>query len=95
MGLLLGRWVTENGATGAEVTHVTVLTRTDKRKDRVEVGYEQLASAAESGDEGATGGSTGRAKGWSCGARGRARRRRTRPSRGRRLRGARAGVGAA
>jgi len=47
MGLLLGRWVNEDDAAGAEVTHVIVLTRTDKRKDRVEVGYAQLASAAE------------------------------------------------
>ena len=42
MGLLLGRWVDEDDAAGAEVTHVIVLTRTDKRKDRVEVGYAQL-----------------------------------------------------
>ena len=50
MGLLLGRWVNEDDAAGAEVTHVIVLTRTDKRKDRVEVGYAQLASAAESAE---------------------------------------------
>ena len=50
MGLLLGRWVDEDDAAGAEVTHVIVLTRTDKRKDRVEVGYAQLASAAESAE---------------------------------------------
>ena len=42
MGLLLGRWVTDARGTGAEVTHVMILTRTDKRKDRVEVGYAQV-----------------------------------------------------
>ncbi len=31
----------------AEVRHVVALARTDRRKDRVEVGYEQLAAAEE------------------------------------------------
>ncbi len=48
MGLLLGQWKEEGGVkTEATVRHVVVMSRTDRRKDRVEVGYEQLAEAAE------------------------------------------------
>lgn len=50
MSVLLGTWMADP-ATGehveAEVVHVIVMARTDRRKDRVEVGYEQLAEAEE------------------------------------------------
>ncbi|CAM9891727.1 unnamed protein product, partial [Scytosiphon promiscuus] len=55
MGLLLGRW--HEGGSGRDggagscptvtVDHAMILTRTDKREDRVEVGYKQLAEAAD------------------------------------------------
>ncbi|CAN0179143.1 unnamed protein product [Pylaiella littoralis] len=59
MGLLLGRWKDggggggggsgSGGSTSSTVTvdHAMILTRTDKREDRVEVGYKQLAEAAD------------------------------------------------
>ena len=38
MGLLLGRWlVGDDGSCTADITHAMVMTRTDKRPDRVEV----------------------------------------------------------
>eukprot|EP00903_Cladosiphon_okamuranus_P020033 g18401.t1 len=57
MGLLLGRWhdATVPGRDGGSagscptvtVDHAMILSRTDKREDRVEVGYKQLAEAAD------------------------------------------------
>ncbi|CAN0502236.1 unnamed protein product, partial [Ectocarpus sp. 12 AP-2014] len=52
MGLLLGRWHDGTGRDGTScpavtVDHAMILTRTDKREDRVEVGYKQLAEAAD------------------------------------------------
>ncbi|CAM9838809.1 unnamed protein product [Phaeothamnion confervicola] len=49
MGLLLGSWEDDSSHTqrrSVRIEHAMVLTRTDRRKDRVEVGYEQLASAS-------------------------------------------------
>lgn len=43
MGLLLGRWA----GNVAIVEGSIALPRSDRRKDRVEVGYEQLAMATE------------------------------------------------
>eukprot|EP00752_Nemacystus_decipiens_P010540 g9386.t1 len=57
MGLLLGRWhdgsvAGRDGESAGScptvtVDHAMILTRTDKREDRVEVGYKQLAEAAD------------------------------------------------
>eukprot|EP00904_Undaria_pinnatifida_P001718 jgi/Undpi1/11547/HiC_scaffold_30.g13844.m1 len=50
MGLLLGRWNVStdpgNSCPTVTVDHAMILTRTDKREDRVEVGYKQLAEAS-------------------------------------------------
>jgi len=45
MGLLLGRW--EDDGRVAVVEGAMALARKDKRKDRVEVGYDQLAAASD------------------------------------------------
>ena len=53
MGLLLGRWLLDRRGVGtvAIVESAMVLARTDRRKDRVEVGYEQLAAASEMAEQ--------------------------------------------
>jgi BRCA1/BRCA2-containing complex subunit 3 len=53
MGLLLGRWLVDARGVGtvAVVESAMVLARTDRRKDRVEVGYEQLAAASEMAEQ--------------------------------------------
>jgi len=49
MGLLLGRW--EQDGAHAIVENAIVLSRSDRKKDRVEVAYEQLAAASEAADK--------------------------------------------
>jgi proteasome lid subunit RPN8/RPN11 len=47
MGLLLGSWTEDphtHTHTEVEVRHVVVMSRTDRRKDRVEIGYEDMAN---------------------------------------------------
>ncbi|KAF9414360.1 BRCA1 BRCA2-containing complex, subunit 3 [Podila epigama] len=46
MGMLMGDWVTEGPTEIAKVDGVSLLTRSEKRKDRVEIGPEQLILAA-------------------------------------------------
>ncbi|KAG0264055.1 BRCA1 BRCA2-containing complex, subunit 3 [Actinomortierella ambigua] len=46
MGMLMGDWVQEGSRQVARVDGVSLLTRTEKRKDRVEIGPEQLSMAA-------------------------------------------------
>ncbi|KAG0228231.1 Enzyme that catalyzes the fourth step in the histidine pathway [Actinomortierella wolfii] len=51
MGMLMGDWVYENSKQVARIDGVSLLTRTEKRKDRVEIGPEQLSMAAIEAEE--------------------------------------------
>ncbi|KAG0096763.1 BRCA1 BRCA2-containing complex, subunit 3 [Podila epicladia] len=66
MGMLMGDWVKEGPTEIARVDGVSLLTRSEKRKDRVEIGPEQLILAAVEAEEitKATGKTT-RVIGWS------------------------------
>ncbi|KAF9900144.1 BRCA1 BRCA2-containing complex, subunit 3 [Linnemannia zychae] len=66
MGMLMGDWITEGTTEIARVDGVSLLTRSEKRKDRVEIGPEQLTMAAIEAEEitKATGKTT-RVIGWS------------------------------
>ncbi|KAF8984950.1 BRCA1 BRCA2-containing complex, subunit 3 [Entomortierella lignicola] len=46
MGMLMGDWIKEGATEIARVEGVSLLTRSEKRKDRVEIGPEQLTMAA-------------------------------------------------
>ncbi|KAF9181494.1 BRCA1 BRCA2-containing complex, subunit 3 [Haplosporangium sp. Z 767] len=46
MGMLMGDWIKEGSSEIARVDGVSLLTRSEKRKDRVEIGPEQLTMAA-------------------------------------------------
>ncbi|KAG0052682.1 BRCA1 BRCA2-containing complex, subunit 3 [Gryganskiella cystojenkinii] len=46
MGMLMGDWIKEGNTEFARVDGVSLLTRSEKRKDRVEIGPEQLTMAA-------------------------------------------------
>ncbi|KAF9439352.1 BRCA1 BRCA2-containing complex, subunit 3 [Entomortierella beljakovae] len=46
MGMLMGDWIKEGATEIARVDGVSLLTRSEKRKDRVEIGPEQLTMAA-------------------------------------------------
>ncbi|KAK3847737.1 MAG: JAB1/Mov34/MPN/PAD-1 ubiquitin protease-domain-containing protein [Linnemannia gamsii] len=51
MGMLMGDWITEGSTEIARVDGVSLLTRSEKRKDRVEIGPEQLTMAAIEAEE--------------------------------------------
>ncbi|KAF9091758.1 BRCA1 BRCA2-containing complex, subunit 3 [Mortierella sp. AD031] len=51
MGMLMGDWITEGATEIARVDGVSLLTRSEKRKDRVEIGPEQLTMAAIEAEE--------------------------------------------
>ncbi|KAF9172236.1 BRCA1 BRCA2-containing complex, subunit 3 [Mortierella sp. AD010] len=51
MGMLMGDWVKEGATEIARVDGVSLLTRSEKRKDRVEIGPEQLTMAAIEAEE--------------------------------------------
>ncbi|GJJ72205.1 BRCA1/BRCA2-containing complex subunit 3 [Entomortierella parvispora] len=51
MGLLMGDWIKEGNTEVARVDGVSLLTRSEKRKDRVEIGPEQLTMAAIEAEE--------------------------------------------
>ncbi|KAF9119148.1 Enzyme that catalyzes the fourth step in the histidine pathway [Mortierella sp. 14UC] len=51
MGMLMGDWITEGTTEIARVDGVSLLTRSEKRKDRVEIGPEQLTMAAIEAEE--------------------------------------------
>ncbi|KAG0360897.1 BRCA1 BRCA2-containing complex, subunit 3 [Podila minutissima] len=51
MGMLMGDWVKEGPTEIARVDGVSLLTRSEKRKDRVEIGPEQLILAAVEAEE--------------------------------------------
>ncbi|KAG0238591.1 BRCA1 BRCA2-containing complex, subunit 3 [Actinomortierella wolfii] len=66
MGMLMGDWVYENSKQVARIDGVSLLTRTEKRKDRVEIGPEQLSMAAIEAEEiTKSTGKTTRVIGWS------------------------------
>ncbi|KAF9977106.1 Enzyme that catalyzes the fourth step in the histidine pathway [Actinomortierella ambigua] len=66
MGMLMGDWVQEGSKQVARVDGVSLLTRTEKRKDRVEIGPEQLSMAAIEAEEiTKSSGKTTRVIGWS------------------------------
>ncbi|KAF9572325.1 BRCA1 BRCA2-containing complex, subunit 3 [Mortierella alpina] len=65
MGMLMGDWVKEGATEIARVDGVSLLTRSEKRKDRVEIGPEQLTMAAMEAEElTKTTGKTTRVIGW-------------------------------
>ncbi|KAG0256497.1 BRCA1 BRCA2-containing complex, subunit 3 [Mortierella polycephala] len=51
MGMLMGDWIKEGSSEIARVDGVSLLTRSEKRKDRVEIGPEQLTMAAIEAEE--------------------------------------------
>ncbi|KAG0367972.1 JAB1/Mov34/MPN/PAD-1 ubiquitin protease-domain-containing protein [Gamsiella multidivaricata] len=51
MGMLMGDWIKEGATEIARVDGVSLLTRSEKRKDRVEIGPEQLTMAAIEAEE--------------------------------------------
>ncbi|KAF9982110.1 BRCA1 BRCA2-containing complex, subunit 3 [Modicella reniformis] len=51
MGMLMGDWIKEGTSEVARVDGVSLLTRSEKRKDRVEIGPEQLTMAAIEAEE--------------------------------------------
>ncbi|KAF9947645.1 BRCA1 BRCA2-containing complex, subunit 3 [Mortierella alpina] len=51
MGMLMGDWIKEGATEIARVDGVSLLTRSEKRKDRVEIGPEQLTKAAIEAEE--------------------------------------------
>ncbi|KAF9345889.1 hypothetical protein BGX26_002634 [Mortierella sp. AD094] len=51
MGMLMGDWIREGATEIARVDGVSLLTRSEKRKDRVEIGPEQLTMAAIEAEE--------------------------------------------
>ncbi|KAI8597117.1 JAB1/Mov34/MPN/PAD-1 ubiquitin protease-domain-containing protein [Dissophora ornata] len=51
MGMLMGDWIKEGAMEIARVDGVSLLTRSEKRKDRVEIGPEQLTMAAIEAEE--------------------------------------------
>ncbi|KAF9927072.1 BRCA1 BRCA2-containing complex, subunit 3 [Mortierella alpina] len=65
MGMLMGDWIKEGATEIARVDGVSLLTRSEKRKDRVEIGPEQLTKAAMEAEElTKTTGKTTRVIGW-------------------------------
>ncbi|KAF9917933.1 BRCA1 BRCA2-containing complex, subunit 3 [Lobosporangium transversale] len=65
MGMLMGDWIKEGATEIARVEGVSLLTRSEKRKDRVEIGPEQLTMAAIEAEEiTKTTGKTTRVIGW-------------------------------
>ncbi|KAF9966738.1 BRCA1 BRCA2-containing complex, subunit 3 [Mortierella alpina] len=66
MGMLMGDWIKEGATEIARVDGVSLLTRSEKRKDRVEIGPEQLTKAAMEAEElTKSTGKTTRVIGWS------------------------------